>query len=287
MEGQLAINAALAGTHYGLIALSFALVSRTARFVHVAHGAVYTLGAYATLSLIGTGIGVVPSAMAGVVTGGVAGCTMELTVFRPLRRRGASPESLLLASFGLLVVLQNVAALTWGNARRVFSIRAAEPGAAFLGGHVTVTQLAAVGISLVLAVGLVLWSRRSFAGLVLRAVGDDPELSLVRGIRTESAILLAFAVASGAMALAGILQAMETGLTPLMGFRALLVAFVGALLGGLDSDGRAYLGGLAIGVLEQVAALYLPGQWYESVILALLVVVVVTRGHRLIGERGR
>jgi branched-chain amino acid transport system permease protein len=279
MGGQLAINAVLAGAHYGLIALSFALVCRTARFFHIAHGAVYTLTAYLVMSLIGGGLGVVPAAVTGIVAGGVAGCAMDLAVFRPLRRRDASPEIQLLASFGLLIVLQNTVALVWGDARHVLWSRVAEPGLALLGGRVTVPQLAAVGLSLLAACGLVVWSRMTFGGLVLRAVGDDPELSRVRGIRIEIAILSSFAVASGAMAMAGILQAMDTGLTPLMGFRALMVAFVGAVLGGLDSDARAFMGGVTIGVLEQVAALYLPGQWYESVILALLVVVLITRGR--------
>lgn len=285
MAGQIALNAVLAGAHYGLIALSFALVSRTARFFHVAHGVVYTLGCYGTLSLMAIGVGVVPSALGGMVAAGVAGCAMDVTVFRPLRRRHAGPDTQLLASFGLLIGLQSMIALIWGNARLVLTTHAVEPGFLVFGGRITGVQLTAVGLSLATAFGLFVWSRHSVWGLILRAVGDNPELSLVRGIRTQSAILLAFAVASGAMALAGILQAMDTGLTPLMGFRALLVAFVGALLGGLHSDGRAYLGGVTIGVLEQVTAFYLPGQWYESVIFAMLVLLMLARGRQALGER--
>lgn len=285
MGAQLAINAVMAGAHYGLIALSFALVSRTARFFHVAHGAVYTLSAYVVMSLVGAGSGVVVAAMTGILAGGVAGCAMDLTVFRPLRRQNASPEIHLLASFGLLIVLQNSVALVWGDARHVLWSRVAEPGLALFGGRVTTVQVAAVGLSALAASGLVVWSRMAYSGLVLRAVGDDPDLSRIRGVRNDIAISLSFAVASGAMALAGILQAADTGLTPLMGFRALLVAFVGAVLGGFDSDARAFMGGVTIGVLEQVAAVYLPGQWYESVILALLVMVLITRGRHLLSGR--
>lgn len=285
MEGQLAINAVLAGSHYGLMALSFALICRTARFFHVAHGVVYTFGAYVAMFLVGAGLGVVTSALGGAVAGGIIGCAMEFVVFRPMRRRHANPETQLLASFGLLILVQSLISLTWGNARRVLWAHVAEPGIVLFGGHVTPTQIAIVSTSLAIAASLIAWSRKTFLGLVIRAVGDDPELSQVRGIRTESTILIAFAVASVAMALAGIMQAADTGLTPLMGFRALLVAFAGALLGGLHSDGRAFLGGAAIGVLEQIAAVYLPGQWYESVILGLLVVVLVAKGNQVLGGR--
>lgn len=287
MGGQLAINAILAAAHYGLIALSFAFVSRTARFFHVAHGAVYTIAAYLAMSLIGTGMEVFMAVVIAIVAGGIIGCAMEFIVFRPLRRMNASPEILLLASFGLLIALQNIAALIWGNARQALWIRPAEPGLLLFGGYVTNTQLTSIGLSLSVAVGLIAWSRMTFGGLMLRAVGDDPQLSQIRGIHRETAILTCFAVASGVMALAGILQAVDTGLTPLMGFRALLVAFVGALLGGLHSDIRAFLGGVVIGAFEQVAAIYLPGQWYESLILLLLVVALVTRGQHLLGGQSK
>lgn len=287
MGGQVAINAVLSAAHYGLIALSFALVSRTARFFHVAHGAVYTVAAYLVMSLSGIGLGLIPATVMGIVAGGVVGCAMDFSVFRPLRQRYASPEILLLASFGLLIVLQNVVILIWGGARQTLWTPTAKPGLALLGGHVTVAQLATVGVSLVVAAGMVAWSRMTFGGLILRAVGDDPELSQIRGIRSETAIIASFAIASGAMSLAGILQAVDSGLTPLMGFRALLVAFVGALLGGLDSDYRAFIGGAAIGVLEQVAAVYLPGQWYETAVLALLVVALVTKGRHALDSRGQ
>jgi len=285
MEGQLSINVCLAATHYGLIALSFALVSRTAKFFHVAHCAIFTLGAYITFTLIGTGVGSVASVVGGVIVGSAAGCAMDLIVFQRLRRRGASPEIQLLASFGLLVTLQSLISLFFGNERHSLLNQPAEMGISLLWGHATPTQLLAAGVSLSVAVVILLWSRLSTAGLILKAVGDDPGLSLARGIRTDRAILIAFAVASGAMALGGILQAADVGLTPLMGFQALLVGFAGALLGGLDSNARAYFGGVAIGGLEQLGAMFLPGQWYESAIYLLLIIVLVARGRRALGER--
>jgi branched-chain amino acid transport system permease protein len=285
MGGQLAINAVLAAAHFGLIALSFAIVSRTARFFHVGHGAIYTLAAYVAFSVSAAGGSIILAAVAGVGGAALVGCIMEVLVFRGLRRRSASPEILLLSSFGLLIVAQSAVSILWGDARRILWHRPATPGLEVLGGHVTPSQLIAVGLSVVVAVGMVAWSRFTFAGLVLRAVGDDPELSRMRGIRSETGILASFAIASAVMGLAGVLQAVDTGLTPLMGFRALLVGFAGALLGGLDSDIRAYLGGVAIGILEQMAARYLPGQWYESVILAILVLVLIARGSDLLPQR--
>ena len=285
MGGQLAIDAVLAGAHYGLIALSFAFVSRTARFFHVAHGIVYTLAAYAALSLMSAGVGVGLAALGGILAAVVFGCAMDISVFRPLRLGGATPEIQLLASFGILIVIQNIVPMIWGDARLVLWDRIAAPGFLVFGGRITGLQLISVVISVATAIGLIWWSRSSFAGLVLRAVGDNPRLSEARGIRPQIAILGAFAVASMVMGLAGILQAADAGLTPTMGFRALLVAFAGALLGGIQTDTRAFLGGIAIGFFEQIGAQYLPGQWYESAILALLVAVLLVRRYPVIGER--
>jgi branched-chain amino acid transport system permease protein len=284
MGGQLAIDAVLAGAHYGLIALSFAFVSRTARFFHVAHGVVYALAAYVTFSLVGDGVGIGLAALGGIVAAAVAGGAMDISVFRPLRLHGASPEIQLLASFGILIAVQNIVPMIWGDARLVLWNRIAEPGFLMFDGRITGLQLTSFAISVAAATGLIWWSRNSFAGLTLRAVGDNPKLSEAHGIRPQLAIFGAFIVASAVMGLAGILEAADTGLIPLMGFRALLVAFTGALLGGLQSDIRAFLGGVAIGFFEQIGAQYLPGQWYESAILALLVAVLLLRRHHLVGD---
>lgn len=283
MGGQLTVNALIAAAHYGFIALSFAYVCRIAGFFHVAHGAVYALAAYAAMSACEVGMGIAPASIFAVVVASTVGAAMEVVVFRPLRSHGATAEMMLLASFGILIVLQNLYSIAWGDARQAVVVRVAESGLSVLGGRATVLQLVAVGLSVLASAGLIVFSRSTFSGLLLRAVSDDPELAAIRGVRTERAILAGFAIASGLMGLAGILQGLDSGVTPGMGFQALLVAFAGALFGGLDQDERAFAGGAAIGILEQVAAMYLPGQWYESVIFGFLVLILVLRGQRLLG----
>jgi len=286
MGGQLAINALIAAAGYGLAALSFALVSRTARFFHVAHGVVFTLGAYATLELMAIGLYFPVAAAGGIVAAALGGLLMEWAVFHRLRSRGSSPETQLLASFGLLIVLQNGIALLWGDARRPPFDHQAMPGINLAGAYVTEQQIAAIALSSIAAIGIIFVLRRSTLGLALRAVGENPALSRARGVRVDRTIIAAFIIGSAAMGLAGVLQAADTGLTPLMGYRALLVAFAGAVIGGLDSDLRAWAGGVLIGVLEQVGAFYLPGQWYQSVILAILVIALLLRGRSLIEAQG-
>ncbi|NJL26413.1 MAG: branched-chain amino acid ABC transporter permease [Thermoanaerobaculia bacterium] len=282
MVSQLVVNALIAAAYYGLIALSFAYVCRIAGFFHVAHGGVFTLAAYVTMEFCEADIGLIPASICAVAIAGAVGSAMEAIVFRPLRRRNATPEMMLMASFGILIVLQNLYSIAWGDARRAVVARAAEPGLGFLGGRATELQLIAIGLSVLASAGLIVFSRFTFSGLLLRAVSDDLDLARIRGVSSEKAILAGFAIASGLMGLAGVLHGLDVGMVPGMGFRALLVAFAGALLGGLDRDERAFAGGVTIGVLEQVAARYLPGQWYESVIFGTLVLILVVRGQALL-----
>lgn len=285
MGGQLAINAIIAAAAYGLAALSFALVSRTARFFHVAHGVVFTLSAYLAMESLAVGVPLPVAALAGVAGAAFAGFLMEWLIFRRLRIRSPTPETQLLASFGLLILLQNGIALLWGDGRLPPFDRQAVPSLSMLGGYITQTQITAIACSAIAALGLILWLRYSTLGLALRAVGENPALSRARGIHVERMILAAFMIGSAAMGLSGVLQAADTGLTPLMGFRALIVAFAGAVIGGIDSDFRAWAGGVAIGALEQVGAFYLPGQWYQSVILTVLITALLVRGRSMIEVR--
>ena len=286
MGGQLVVNALIAATHYGLIALSFAYVCRVAGFFHVAHGALFALAAYVAMALYGEGVGIISASLCAIGTASAVGAAMERLVFRRLRGRSATSEMMLMASFGLLIVLQNIYSIVWGDARRAILVRAADPGLSFLNGRVTEFQLVAIGLSLFASVSLIAFSKFTFGGLLIRAVSDDRELARMRGVRGKAAILAGVVIASGLMGLAGVLHGIDVGVTPGMGFRALLVAFAGALLGGLGRDERAFAGGAVIGVLEQVAAMYLPGQWYESVILALLVSTLVLRRQGLLGRHG-
>lgn len=281
MGGQLAINALIAASSYGLAALTFALVSRTARFFHVAHGIAFTLSAYVAMELVDMGVYLPLAGLVGVGAAAVLGFLMEWMIFSRLRQRDSSPESQLLASFGLLIVIQNAIALLWGDARRPPLNREVTTGMELFGGYITEVQIAAIALSLLAAACIILWLRRSVLGLELQAVGKNPGLSLARGVPVARTIVAAFVIGSAAMGLAGILQATDTGLTPLMGFRVLLVAFAGAVIGGMGSDLRAWAGGVSIGVLEQVGAFYLPGQWYQSVILVVLVVGLLFRSRSL------
>lgn len=282
---QYLANSIVAGAAIGLMALGFSIIYSTARFFHFAHGAVYTLGAYAAFALmrlagLSPGVGIGLALLVSIAAGGL----MEAFVYRVLRRRGANPLGMLVASLGILIAVQNGIALAFGDETRTLWTGPVEQGYRIAGAAVTPIQLVAVASSVgVLAAVSALWHFSSL-GLRLRALASDPELAVVVGLRPDRLILVTFLVGSGAAGLAGILAGYDTDLTPAMGFRALLGCVVAAVVGGLRGPTGAMLGGLLVGALQQGAVLWLPSEWQSAVMFGVLVVVLLVRPQGLLGR---
>jgi branched-chain amino acid transport system permease protein len=283
---QLFFNGLFAGALYALIAISFAIIYNTAGFFHFAHAAVYTLAAYGALWL-NLHRWPIPLAIAVAITlSACLGATMEFLVYRPLRNKGSSRAVLLISSLGMLIALQNVVSLCFGDATQaLLDIRLA-PFYLF-GATITLIQAITLLTSLVAFILLYAWLRSTKAGLTLRAVSNDPELSQVLGIKTGSVLVLAFALGSCLAGIAGILSGLDTDLTPLMGFRAVLIGVSAVIVGGMGSLPGAVIGGLLIGFAQQFAAWTMPTQWQDSIVFGLVIVFFALRPQGVCGTPWR
>lgn len=285
MHAQLLVNALAAGAGYALVAVSFGLIYRVVCFFHIAHGAVYTLAAYCAFLCITTlGRPAVLAMGAAVVAAVAIGVGLELLIYRPLRRRNSSDAALLLASLGLLIVLQNVVSLVFGDETRSMRQGNVVAGIALIGARITRVQLAILLVSPILTGGLWAWLRFGRYGKYVRAVADDTELSTIVGIPTERVFVVVFAVGSALVAVIAVLNGLDTDLTPLMGFRVILKGIVAAIIGGIGSMPGAFLGGMVIGVLESWGAWVLPSQWQDTTVFVVLVVFLLVRPHGVLGR---
>lgn len=285
MFSQLLLNAIYAGALYGLVAVSFGLIQSTTRIFHIAHAVVYTGAAYLTLTFVVVlhlplALGIL-AAIAGATAIGLA---MELCIYGPMRRRNSHPTIFLLCSLGVFVALQNTISLLFGDATRSLRQVGSFGIIEIAGARLTHIQAAGIVTSTLLAFGLWVWLRYFRAGRMIRAVADNSELSEVVGVNNGWVFGVTFAVGSALVAVAGILSGFDTDLTPSMGFKALLMGIVAAIVGGVGSVPGAFVGGLSIGILQQFSVWKLPTHWQDTVVLGILILFLAVKPQGFFGK---
>jgi len=280
---QIAIEGTLTGLVYGLVALAFVVIFRASRIVNLAQGQLVLLGAY----VMGSLVAVLPLALAIVVTLGASiaiGVLIERLVFRPLI--GQPAFSIVMASIGLLILLQGVVQLVWGAQTRPFPTLFPEGALQVEGLLVNKRLLIGAGITLAAAELMRVFFLKTRIGLRLAAVAEDHFVALSLGVSVQGATRIAWAAGSFLSTVAAMillsgnvlgLQASDIGL------RALPVA----LLGGLESLRGAMLAGILVGVGEALAARYLDpltgGAMSQIFPFMLMIVVLLVRPQGLFG----
>jgi branched-chain amino acid transport system permease protein len=302
---QLLANGIIAGAIYALVGLGFALVYRTVRFFHFAHGAVYAVGAYAAYAVMqlmsprvdelmslgvresmSPGVGeLVSSWVVAVAVAAVVGVGIDRLVYRPLRTRKAPALILLIASFGAFIFLQNLLQLIFGAQILTMRTGPVKEGHHVLGAVITDTQIAIMATAILVLVSLGVVSSRTRLGKAMRAVADDGLASSVVGINPERVILWAFILGSALAGLAGILISYETNIEPTMGFNALLKGIIASIIGGIGSIPGAALGGLLLGLAESLGIWKLPAMWKDTIAFGLLIVFLLARPQGILGKK--
>ncbi len=288
MLAQQLANGLVLGSIYALSALGFTLIFGAARVVNFAYGELLMLGAFFSLTVM-TWSGApffvaLPVAMVGVALFSVL---MFVLTLRPLLR-GAYTSlqgelKVILVTLGLLYILREAAIIIWGTAPRQMDMGIS--GIQMIGDVVVTNQrlvVIAVMVALVLALYWLLY--RTKIGKALRAIAQNREGALAIGLDTDRIIAFVFAV-SGAMACAagsllGTLYAVEPG----MGGAALLKSFVIVIFGGLGSVPGAIFGGLAIGLVENLAGAYISFAFKDVFTFILLIIVLLLRPSGLFGR---
>jgi len=280
---QLVANGLIAGMLVALLGVGFAVLYSGSRFFVFTFGASYVWAAYTVLALVDYA----PEWLAisaGIVVGAGIGVLLEHFIYGPIRRRGRSPLILMLASIGAYAVLQNTISMVFGDETRSLRGRHTTEGHLILDARVTSIQLSMVAASFLALVATWLLLKRTRLGRRLRAVANDEFLARVMGIRVERAVLLGAALGSALAAIAGVLMSYDTNLIPTMGFQALLLGVVAAIVGGVNSMGGAVLGGMLLGLAQHVGVWKLPTQWQDAIVFVILVAFLVLRPQGFFGK---
>ena len=280
------LNGLLLGSTYSLLGIGLTLVFGLMNVVNFAHGEFYTLGAYGTFAaLVGASVNfflAIPLAIAG---GALVGAVCERLLLRPLR--GASIDTTMLVMIGLWIALQNGELLAWGGVAK--SVPTPFSTAPVVLGPVSVSHLRifVFVVSVLLIVGAHLLLTRTRLGRAMRATFQDRETAALMGVSIERIHTVTFAFGAAMAAAGGALLGPVFLLYPSMGDLAAQKAFSVVILGGLGNFVGAALGGVLLGVAEELGAGYVSSGYRDAVGFVIIVLMLLARPSGLFARAER
>ena len=282
MVGQVILSGLLAGALYALVALGLALIFGVMRVINVAHGPLLMLGAYATwFAYHRFGVNPYLGLLISMPLLFLLGALLQRTlVFRVVD----APElSSLLLTFGVSIALVNLAQLAFTS-----DLRSIE----YIGGSWMVGPFAfaksrtiAFVFAAAITAGAFLFLQKTRLGKAIRATSQSREVAMVCGIDVQRIHLITFGLATALAAAGGTLLSVIVAIQPEMGQVWTFKSFLVIVLGGAGNYPGALLGGMLLGLVEQIASLFLTTQLSEAVAYVLLVLVLLVRPSGLLGGR--
>lgn len=289
---QNVVNAVSFGSFYALIALGIALIFGVMGLINFAHGELIMAGAYTLVFVSATvsGVPLVALLALTLLVTIVLALLMERVAFRPVR--GADPATLLITSFALSYLLQNVAMLLFGSLSRTVNVSSSLAGAVTVGGvSISRIDLIVVVVTAVILAALGVFLRRSALGTQMRAAAEDFSMARLLGVNANKVIAVAFGLSGLLAGVACIALVVKTGtVTPGVGSTVVIFGFVAVILGGMGSLTGSVLGGYGLGILTVVLQLALPMSlrpYRDTFVFAIVIAVLVLRPEGLIVHRSR
>jgi branched-subunit amino acid ABC-type transport system permease component len=279
------------GCVYALGAIGVSLLFGILRFAHFAHGDLMTLGAYIALGFVWwlgwPALAAIPLAAASTALIAVG---LDRGFYRPFRRRPTIIS--VIASFGVMLMIRSAVQLIWGVAPLQYRSGIETPLILFDQLRIQERHIWMVAITTLLVIALHLMLSRSRIGRAMRAVSDEPDLARVTGISTERVILVTWLVGGALAAVAGVFLGMDSKIDSYMGWDQLLPIFAAAILGGIGQPMGAAMGGLVLGLIEELSTYpwigedpLVPPDYKVGLAFAIMVALLIWRPTGLM--RGR
>lgn len=281
------INGISLGSVYAIIALGYTMVYGIAKMLNFAHGDVIMIGAYVIyLSMTALGLPPVVAILISMAACTVLGITIEKVAYRPLREAG-SPLAVLITAIGVSYLLQNLALLIFGADTKVFASVVSLETVSLAGGQLMISgeTIVTIAACIVIMLALTTFVKYTKAGRAMVAVSEDRGAAQLMGINVNGTIALTFAIGSGLAAIAGaLLCSAYPSLSPYVGSMPGIKAFVAAVLGGIGSIPGAMIGGILLGVIENLSKAYISSQLSDAIVFGVLILVLLVRPAGILGK---
>ena len=288
------------GSVWALIAIGYTLVYGIIELINFAHGDLFMIGSFTAFGLWGT-IGLtLTTGPLGLVLGlfltllitmlvtGSLNVMIERVAYRPLRN--APKLAPLITAVGFSFILQNVGILWLGGSQRGVDnlIRAQDTLVTIFGVNISRADALAIGVTIPLVAALTWFVATTRMGKAMRATAQDPEAARLMGVNVDTTISMTFLLGGLLAGAGGLIYALyQTQIWFFQGFKAGLIAFTAAVMGGIGNLRGAVLGGLIIGCLEQISDNRIGPEWTPVIVFGYLVLIMVFRPQGLIGEETR
>jgi len=285
---QLLINSLIAGAIYALVASGFSLIYSTNKFIHFAYGATIAFGAYILylfFNILGLSFGF--AAVLTIAFTSFLGYVMNFFVYKQLRRRKTSSIILLIASVGLLILLESLILVLFGAGVKIIGFIKVSEGINIFGAMITPLQIFIIISSILLLVVISIFIKKTKLGKAMRSVSDNKDVSEIVGISSEKIYSLSFVIGSAIAGIAAILIGLEQNLEPTMGTNLMIKGFAAAIIGGIGSVRGAILGAFLLGIAENFGIWYLPSGYKDAIAFILLFIFLLFRPQGILGVKRR
>ena len=275
------------GSVYAIIALGYSMVYGIAKMLNFAHGDIIMVGAYISFfALSRYNLGVLPSILLAVVVCTLLGVLVERLAYKPLRQ--ASSLSVLITAIGVSYFLQNGAQLLWTSSPKIYSSIVGNGGIELFDGQLIISYINIITIvtCIVIMVVLSLFINHTATGRAMRACSEDKDAARLMGINVNTTISITFAIGSALAAIAAVLLCSTyPSVTPTLGSMPGIKAFTAAVFGGIGSIPGAFIGGLLLGIIENLSKSYISTQLSDAIVFAVLIVILLIKPTGLLGKK--
>ena len=271
------------GSVYAIIALGYSMVYGIAKMLNFAHGDVIMAGAFVAFFALRAGIPLPVTVLIAIVVSMGLGVLIERLAYKPLRQ--ASKLAVLITAIGVSYFLQNAALLLWGSDTKIFPT--VITGTFEIGGvSISVLTLITILVCVLIIIALSLFINKTNTGRAMRACSEDKDAAALMGLNVNRVISITFAIGSGLAAIASILLCSAyPSVYPTLGSMPGIKAFTAAVFGGIGSIPGAFLGGLLLGVIENLAKAYISTQMSDAIVFAVLIIVLLIKPTGLLGKK--
>jgi neutral amino acid transport system permease protein len=280
---QLIINGIVLGSIIALAAIGLTMVYGVLNFANFSHADFMALGAYIAFVLnVALGLNIILSFFIAVAIAGAIGVLLDFLVWKPMRRKNADLVSLVIISIGLSLIVRNAIIFIWGGSTRNFDLPVRR-GIEMLGVTITHNQLIGLGTAILFMVLVHFFLKNTKLGKAMRAISDDINLARISGIDSDKVIMWMWFIGIGLAGVAGILYGLETTIRPNMGWFLILPMFAAVILGGIGNPYGAMVGGMIIGLSQELSMLILPSEYKMGVSLGIMILVLLFKPKGLFG----
>ena len=280
------VNGISLGSIYALIALGYTMVYGIAKMLNFAHGDIIMVGGFTVFTAMSTEwCPVWLSVVIGILVCTVLGVVVEKVAYKPLRN--ASPLAVLITAIGVSYLLQNVALIIFGSAAQSFTSVVKNVAPVTIGGvTISMETIISIVVSVIIMVCLTFFINKTKAGKAMLAVSEDKGAAQLMGINVNSTISLTFAIGSALAGVASVLLCSSyPQISPYTGSMPGIKAFVAAVFGGIGSIPGAMIGGILLGVIENLSKAYISSQLSDAIVFLVLIVVLIVKPTGIMGKK--